>query len=222
MPPRRKQSQAVETPATEKTASTSNPASGQWKGKVIGFIFALIILAAIWSTGVFKEFFAGPKIPLPRDAGGLTLGMTLDEVQQKFPALKKKLRPFNNDPQFKIATLDTSEGVTGATSLDLLFHIPSGKLYFISAMWEGDGAKAVPVEDWAKQYRRWNKDSSGSPEPLGNDVLLKEWHFNDTHTEMVLRDLDYSNHLQRWQDLRDASNDPAQQAFAKYRLDAGS
>jgi hypothetical protein len=222
MPQRRKHPQAAENTTVAKPASAPIPTPGQWKGKAIGFLFALIILAAIWSTGVFKEFFAGPKIPLPREAGGLTLGMTLDEVQQRFPNLKKKMRPFNNDPQFKIVTLDASAGVTGATTLDLLFHIPSGKLYFISAMWEGDGAKAVPVDQWAKQYRRWNKDSSGNPEPLGNDVLLKEWHFNDVHTEMVLRDLDYSNHLQRWQDLRDASNDAAQQAFAKYRLDTGS
>ncbi len=222
MPQRRKHPPAAETPAAEKHGSAPLPTPGQWKGKAIGFLFAVLILGAIWGTGVFKEFFAGPKIPLPRESAGLTLGMTLDEVAQKFPDIKKKLRPFNNDPQFQIASLDSSEGVTGATTLDLLFHIPSGKLYFISAMWEGDNAKAEPIDQWAKQYRRWNKESTGNPESLGNDVLLKEWHFTDGPTEMVLRDLDYSNHLQRWQDLRDSSNDPAQQAFAKYRLDTGS
>lgn len=221
MPPHRKQPPATEA-VSSKSKTAPIPTPGQWKGKAIGFLFALILLAGIWSTGVFKEFFAGPKIPLPRETAGLALGMTLDEVLQKYPTAKKKLRPFNNDPQFKIVTLDASAGVTGATSLDLLFYLPNSKLYFVSATWEGDNAKTIPLEQWAKQYRRWNKNSSGGPEPLGNDVTLKEWHFNDTHTEMILRDLNYSNHIQRWQDIRDSSNDAAQQAFAKYRLDAGS
>ncbi len=188
----------------------------------MGFLFALILLTAIWSTGIFKELFAGPKIPLPRQVADLTLGMDMGEVLKKYPAIKKKLRPFNNDPQFKIVTLTTEDGVVGPASMDLLFFLPNNKLYFVSAMWEADGAKSLPVEEWAKQYRRWNKNNSGNPEPLGNDVLLKEWHFNDTNTEMVLRDLDYANRLQRWEDIRDDANDAAQDAFAKYRLDAGS
>lgn len=221
MPTRRKQPSATEADQS-KPKSDSIPTPGQWKGKVIGFIFALIILAAIWSTGVFKEFFAGPKIPIPRETAGFSLGMTLDDLLQKYPAAKKKLRSFNNDPQFTIVTLDASTGVTAATSADLLFYIPNSKLYFISATWDGDSAKTIPLTEWAHQYRRWNKNASGSPESLGNDVLLKEWHFDDTHTEMILRDLNYSDHIQRWQDIRDASNDAAQQAFAKYRLEAGS
>jgi len=221
MPPRRKQPPATEA-VSPKPKAAAIPTPGQWKGKAIAFLFALILLAGIWSTGVFKQFFAGPKIPLPREAAGLSLGMSLDDVLQRFPTAKKKLRPFNNDPDFKIVTLDASAGVTGASSMDLLFYMPNSKLYFISATWEGDGAKAVPVEDWAHQYRRWTKNGNGSPEPLGNDVTLKEWHFDDTQTEMVLRDLNYTSHIQRWQDIRDASNDAAQQAFAKYRLDAGS
>lgn len=221
MPTRRKQPPSTEA-VQSKHKSESIPTPGQWKGKVIGFLFALIILGAIWSSGVFKEFFAGPKIPLPRETAGFSLGMSLDDVEKAYPDTKKKLRSFNNDPQFEIVTLGPSEGMTGATSADLLFYLPNGKLYFVSATWDGDSAKGIPLDDWAHQYRRWNKNASGSPEPLGNDVLLKEWHFDDTHTEMILRDLNYSSHLQRWQDIRDSSNDAAQAAFAKYRLDARS
>jgi hypothetical protein len=190
-----------------------------WKKKVIGFLFALIVLTGIWSTGVFREAFAGPKIPLMREAAGFSLGMTRDEVRQKIPALKKKLRGFNSDPEFKIATLGKESGLKDASSVDLLFF--QGKLYFISAMWEREQAQLVPVADWAKQFRRWTRAKSGKPEPLAGDVLLKEWHFNDGTTEMTLRDLNYSEHQQRWQDLRDASNGEAQAAFSKYRLDGG-
>jgi hypothetical protein len=221
MPTRRKQPPATKE-ETPKSATPSLPTPGQWKGKVIGFIFALIVLTALWSAGLFKSFFAGPNIPLPRQVNDLAVGNNMADVLQKYPLAKAKLRSFNNDPQFQIVTLGPSEGVTGPASMDLLFYLPNSKLYFMSSMWEADGAKAIPVEDWAKQYRRWNKNSSGAPESLGNDVLLKEWHFNDGQTEMTLRDLNYTTHLQRWQDLRDASNDAAQSAFAKYRLDAGS
>jgi hypothetical protein len=221
MPTRRKQPPASKE-ETPKPAASSLPTPGQWKGKVIGFIFALIVLTALWSAGLFKSFFAGPNIPLPRQVNDLSLGMNMADILQKFPQAKAKMRSFNNDPQFQIVTLGPSEGVTGPASVDLLFYIPNGKLYFMSSMWEADGAKAIPVEDWAHQYRRWNKNTSGAPESLGNDVLLKEWHFNDSQTEMTLRDLNYTTHLQRWEDLRDASNDAAQSAFAKYRLDAGS
>jgi len=221
MPPRRKQPPATKTESELKTAAAI-PTPGKWKGWVIGFLFALILLTGIFSTGVLNSLFAGPKIPLPRQVIDLTLGMDMDEVLKKFPGADKKLRPFNNDPQFRIVTLGSTNGVTGATSLDLLFYMPNKKLYFISAMWESDTAKNIPVEEMAKQYRRWAKKSSGSPESLGNDVILKEWQFNDNSTEMTLRDLDYSSHLQRWQDVRDDTNDAAQSAFAKYRLDAGS
>ena len=221
MPPRRKQPPATEA-VTQKSKTESLPTPGQWKVKVIAFIFALILLAMIWSTGILKKLNQGPNIPLPRETAGFSLGMSLDDFLRKYPTAKKKFRSFNNDPQFKIVTLDASAGVTGATSTDLLFYLPNGKLYFVSATWEGDSAKALPVDEWAHQYRRWNKNNSGSSEPLGNDVTLKEWHFDDTHTEMVLRDLNYNNHLQRWEDIRDSSNDAAQAAFAKYRLEAGS
>jgi hypothetical protein len=221
MSTRRKQPPATKAETQPKAAATSS-APGQWKGKVLGFLAALIILTIIWSTGAFNSLFAGPKIPLPRQVGDLSLGMDMSDILSRFPGAKKKMRPFNNDPQFKIVTLGPSDGVSGPSTVDLLFYLPNSKLYFVSAMWEGDGAKTIPVDQWAHQFRRWNKVSNGNPEPLGNDVLLKEWHFNDNQTEMILRDLDYSTHLQRWQDIRDATNDAAQQAFSKYRLDAGS
>ncbi len=221
MPTRRKQPPASNEETQSPTAS-SLPTPGKWKGRVIGVIFALIILTALWSAGVFKSFFAGPNIPLPRQVNDIALGNNMADVLQKYPLAKNKLRPFNNDPQFQIATLGPSEGVTGPASMDLLFYLPNSKLYFMSSMWEADGAKNIPVEKWAHQYRRWNKTSNSTPESLGNDVLLKEWHFNDGQTEMTLRDLNYTSHLQRWEDIRDASNEAAQDAFAKYRLDAGS
>jgi hypothetical protein len=179
----------------------------------------LILLSALWSAGVFHELTAGPKIPLPRDVAGLTLGMSQAQVAQKFPDLKKKLRPYNGDPQFKIATVDKLDGLTEATTMDLLFFLPNDRLYFVSTTWDGDPAAKLPFADWAHQYRRWTKTSNPGGEALGNDVLLKEYHFNDMATEMTLRDLNYTSHVQRWQDLRDASNQDAQAAFSKYRLE---
>lgn len=221
MSQRRRQRPESDT-ASETKASLLPPGGGNWKGKIIAFLFALILLAAIWSAGVFKKIFPGPNIPLPRQVSDFSLGMTLDEIAQKYPMLKKNLRPFNDDPQFKIVTLNASAGVTGTSSVDLLFYVPNGKLYFMSAMWDDAEAKNIPVGKWADEYRRWGKSANGNPENLGKDVSLKEWKFSDNQTEMTLRDLDYSGHIQRWQELRDASNDPAQQAFAKYRLDSGS
>ena len=213
-------------------------------------LFILLILGALWSVGVFKTLFAGPKIPLPRAEVNLTLGLTLDQVLEKYPLLnmgevfkkypkmtleeiikkhsavrknlaelKKTLRPFNNDPLFGITTLNAQTGLSDASSMDLLFF--KGRLYFISAMWEGDNAKKVTVDDWVHQFRRWIKPSAGT-ESLGNDVSLKEWHFKDDATEMTLRDLNYNGKLQRWQDLRDGSNAEAQAAFQKYRLDGNN
>ncbi|HEY5039395.1 MAG TPA: hypothetical protein VIJ93_10015, partial [bacterium] len=150
----------------------------------------------------------------------LSFGMTKADIIGKYPKIKKKFRSFNNDPQFQIVTLDRSAGLTDANSTDLLFF--NDTLYFVSASWEGADAQNIPVQDWVKQFRRWNHANTGAAENLGADVLLKEWHFNDGKTEMTLRDLNYSNHIQRWQDLRDAANDAAQAAFAKYRIDAGN
>ncbi|HVZ80745.1 MAG TPA: hypothetical protein VHE12_08100 [bacterium] len=192
------------------------------KMKIVSFLFVLIILAALWSAGVFNSIFAGPKIPLPRQSGDLALGADMDAVLQKFPEARKKLRPFNNDEQFRIVTLTQPAGDGAPSTQDLIFYLPNHKLYFISTMWEAEKGQKVPITDWAHQYRRWRKANTGSAENLGNNVTLKEWHFDDNTTEMVLRILDYSGKEQKWQDLRDASNDPAQTAFAKYRLETGS
>jgi hypothetical protein len=265
MPTRRKQPPA--TKSSEKINPAKSPAAqvapvegtkpsapnDSWKVKAAGFLFALILLAALWSAGVFNALFAGPKVPLPRQVDDLTLGMTLDEVVAKYPLLnmdpvleknkvhsleelfKKKpslkkalpqlqraLRSFNNDPQFGITTLKASNGLKGSTTVDLIFYLPNHKLYFISSMWESTDGANIPIEDWAHQFRRWKKGNSGSAENLGNNVTLKEWNFVDDQTEMVLRSLDYSGKVQKWQDLRDASNEAAQSAFAKYRLEAAN
>jgi hypothetical protein len=252
MPPR-KQPQPAKTSAVHPAPSPSVSSKGipKWKGVVIGLLFGLIVLSALWSTGAFKELFAGPKIPLPREVASLSLGMTLDQVLEKYPQLnlgdllkenpgmtleeivkkhsslkkklpemKKTLRTFNNDPLFGIATLNAVNGLTEAASMDLVFF--KNQLYFISGSWEAEKAQQIPLQEWAKQYRRWNRTGAGNAEPLGTDVMLKEWHFGDGKTEMTLRDLNYPNHLQRWQDLRDASNGEGQSAFAKYRLDTGT
>ncbi len=185
-----------------------------------GLLFTILLVGILWSSGVFKDLFAGPKIPLPRQVLSISMGMTWDQLLQKFPDLKKKIRPFNDDPLFKIATIDKQGGLTGASSLDLLLF--KNQLYFLSATWEGGEANSIPLDDWQRQYRRWDKTPSQDKQPLGPQVHYKEFQFNDGLTEMTLRDLDYPDHLQRWQDLRDASNLDAQAAFAKYRLEAGS
>jgi hypothetical protein len=252
MPPRRKPPQAANA-APEPKGPVLHPTVGNWKGIVLAFIFALILLGVLWSTGMFRNVFAGPKIPLPRQVVDLTLGMSLDEVMKKYPLmnlgeifrqypslsleeilkknpkLRKKLpementlRSFNDDPNFGIATIMPQAGLTGAESVDVLFYLPNKQLYFISANFFGDNAQKLPLQQWAHQYRRWNTNANGVPESLGKDVLLREWKFVDSQTEMTLRDLDNSGKILRWQELRDASNNPAQQAFSKWRLDAGT
>lgn len=209
--------------STEKHHPESLAPSGltpKWKWKVLGFLGLLLFLSALWTSGLFKELTAGPKTPLPREASAFSLGMAKADLIAKYPSLKKKLRPFNNDPVFQIATLDQKSGITGASTVDLLFF--HDQLYFISSMFETEAAKAAPFDAWVKQYRRWNKAAGDNAESLGAQVLLKEWHFADGKTEMTLRDLNYPDHLQRWEDLRDATNEAAQQAFMKYRLDASN
>ncbi len=205
-------------PATKKAAPENAPHDApKWKWVALGIIAFIIASVAIWSTGIIQDAMAGPKIPLPRQTSDFALGTSEDDFLKAHPDLKKAIHKFNNDPQFQIVTVTPKNGLTSATSADLLFY--KKQLYFISVMWDGDKAKTVAVKDWAKQYRRWNSRGSDS-EPLGDQVLLKEWHFSDSQTEMVLRDLNYPDHVQRWQDIRDASNAEAQAAFAKYRLDA--
>lgn len=255
MPTRRKQPPATNAASRDRDSkSLPNPLTeGGWKGKLLAFLAAFVILAAIWSTGIFNSLFAGPKVPLPRQVADLSLGMTLDEVLAKYPmmnlkrimeenkvtsveallkkkpsmkkaleTLKRTPRSFNNDPQFGISSIETLSDAGKPTKMDLIFYLPNNKLYFISAMWEADRSGQVPVADWANQFRRWKIKGTGAPENLNNNVTLKEWKFNDVQTEMTLRSLDFSGKEQKWQDLRDATNEPAQGAFAKYRLEAGS
>jgi hypothetical protein len=197
--------------------SLSTHAAPKWKWAVLGLILLIVLGTGVWSTGIIQNALAGPKIPLPRQVTEFSLGMTEDQVLEKHPGIKKSMRKFNNDPLFQIVTLTQKDGLTDASSMDLLFY--KKQLYFVSTMWDGEKAKAISIKDWAKEYRRWNSHGADS-EPLGDQVLLKEWHFTDPQTEMTLRDLNYPDHLQRWQDIRDASNSEAQAAFAKYRLDA--
>ena len=249
MPPRRKQPSVTNPPIEKRTVSPS-AGTPRWKWIFVFALFFLIALSALWTAGVFHPLFAGPKIPLPRVTGPLTLGMTLDDVIQRYPLmnladlmkkypkmgleeivrkhpnLKKKmpemqraLRSFNSDPLFGITTLNAMNGLSGPASMDLLFF--KNRLYFMSAMWEGAEAQALPFQDWTRQFRRWNSNSKGSEEPLGSDVMLKEWRFADGQTEMTLRDLNYTSKVQRWQDLRNAADAEAQAAFSKYRLEAG-
>jgi hypothetical protein len=201
-------------------AKSSSPfkSTPRWKVVVIICLFGILLLGALGSMGVFKGLNPGPNIPLPREAGQFSFGTTYEDILRKYPTLKKKMRRFNADPFFAIATLDAKDNLAAATSVDLLFY--KNQLYFVSAMWEGAATVNAPVPEWAKQYRRWTQGNGGNPESLGAQVLLKEWRFKDKITEMTLRDLNYPERTQRWQDIRDAANLEAQAAFAKYRLEA--
>ena len=157
-------------------------------------------------------------------------GKSLEEIlkkdrkltKKKLAAMEKSLRPFNGDPNFGIATIMPQAGLAGAGSADLLFYLPTKTLYFVSVMWDGADAQGQPVDQWAHDYRRWLKDPTKVTENLSPDVHLKEWRYKDHDTEMTVRDLSYTGHTQRWEDLRDATNEPAQSAFSQYRLEPGS
>jgi hypothetical protein len=117
--------------------------------------------------------------------------------------------------------LEEKDGLTSAQSVDLIFY--KDKLYFISAKWQPDNIHQTKTfNEMAHQFRRWSNNRRGDVENLGGETSLREWHFKDAQTEMVMRDLDDSKTSQWWQDLRDASNTEAQEAFAKYRLDGAS
>jgi len=210
MPPRRKQ-----PPATEAGAVPSARRIARFLLPILGFALAICGLSTL------RDLLMGPPVPIPRGVGGVTLGMTLGEVLHLFPEAEKKMTDFNHDPDFGVLHLVPGHGFQGPSGMDLLFHLPSGKLFFISATWEGDGAKAIPVADWARRYRRWKLDSKPAPAPTDSKLSFQEAHFKDPRTEMVLRDLNYPSHLQRWQDLRDASNADAEVDFEKYREKAG-
>lgn len=216
--PHPKPRQAVKT--EPKNEAAPPPASPRWKVMVAVAILVIVGLTTIlWSSGFFKNLMAGPKTPLPRQVAGVSLGMSMDQVFQVYPAAKKALRPYNDDPLFKIASLKAGKDLSETTTLDLVFF--KDRLYFASAMWEADKAKVIPIDQWVNDYRRWDKAKQGDQEALAPQVNLKEWHFTDGPTEMVLRDLNYPDHIQRWQDIRDSSSPEAQAAFAKYRLETG-
>ncbi len=206
---------------TEVKAAPAVPpkdATPTWKvATALGLLGFCLLVLFLFSSGILRDLFAGPKVPLPRQVAQVSLGQTLDELQPHFTGLKKLLRPYNNDPDFQIATLTSQNGLTGATKADFIFF--HNQLYFISAEWDGATPKTLPIEDWAHQFRRWNKAGNTQNEKLNNQVNLKEWHFADGATEMTLMDLDYPGNIQMLQQLRDASNSPAQAAFAKYRLE---
>jgi hypothetical protein len=216
--PRPKQPPSTKPPVS--TAPLSPSADSGAKAKIIGFFALILVLTAALSSGWIQDLFAGPKIPLPRQSADFSLGISKEDFLQKFPSAKKKFRSYNDDPLFSIVTVDKSMGLAGASSADLLFF--QDNLYFISATWDSAEAKDIPLDQWVKQYRRWGHAAGSGPQNLGDNVLLKEWHFDDKKTEMTLMDLNYTDHMQRWQNIRDASNEPAQTAFAKHRIDAGS
>lgn len=206
------------TEAKSAPAVKPKDATPRWKVLLaLGMLGACLLVLFLFTSGVMKDLFAGPKIPLPRQVAQVSLGQTLEDLQARFTGLKKLLRPYNNDPDFKIATLTTANGLTGATKADFIFF--HNQLYFISAEWDGTNSQAIPYEDWTRQFRRWNKLSHPQDEKLNDQVKLKEWHFADGSTEMTLMHLDYPGNNQLLQQLRDSTNSPAQAAFAKYRLE---
>ncbi len=183
----------------------------------MGMLGVCLLVLFLFTSGILRDLFAGPKIPLPRQVGPVTLGQTLEELQPRFTSLKKLLRPYNNDPQFQIATLSIQDGLSGMSKADFIFF--HNQLYFISAEWDGAESKALPVNEWAHQFRRWNQTHHPSDEKLKDGVTLNEWNFADGSTEMTVMHLDYPGNNQTLQQLRDATNSPAQAAFAKYRLE---
>ncbi|HET9870806.1 MAG TPA: hypothetical protein VFR02_09970 [bacterium] len=204
--------------------TSRSPRSGFTPGRsaVLALLALVLVAAALGAGGLWQDLFAGPKIPLPRQNGPLTLGMPEAQVAQLLPGSRKKLRPFNNDPDFKIADLTSADGLpTGWSTLSLLYY--QGRLYYLSVMWNGDAAQALPFDQWVRQYRRWDRGPQGhQTQSMGAQITLEEWHFTDGSTEMTLRNLGYDGKTQRWQDLRDSSDAAAQAAFSKYRLDGGA
>jgi hypothetical protein len=217
---RRKPSAA--DPALKRAAGSASGALTKaplWKKATLVILGLLIALGALYAAGTFDNIRLGPKIPIDRVSTEFPLGMTLEELSARYKKSLKNLRPFNGDKDLRIITLTAKDGYKTSDSADLLFH--KDKLYFVSVMWSGPTAESQPFEMWVKNARRWKLNKGGTPENLGAEVLLKEWHFADGPTEMTLRDLKFNDSRQRWRELRDASNEPAQTAFAKYRLEAG-
>jgi hypothetical protein len=198
----------------------SSSAQGRSARKAGIVVLAVAILTGfLLSTGVWKDLTAGPKKPLPRSNLSLGFGSDLRDVLAKFPGAKD--RSFNNDPMFRILSLkDRNDLPENAAEAELIFF--EGKLYFTTVKWENESALAIPVEAWAREYRRWLRPQPTSNLPLqttGGETLLQEWYFDDSKTEMVLRNLKFNDMTHRWVDLRDGSNAKAQAAFRQYRFD---
>jgi len=213
MPPRK-------TKPSRKTAPAPAPAKGfPWKKTLLVGVGVLIVAGYLLSTGVVQDLTAGPKTPLPRTTLGLDFGADLKTVLARFPGSKD--RPFNNDPHFRILTLkDRKDMPEGAAEAELIFF--EDRLYFVSAKWEENATEKVPVDAWSEEYRRWKRRQPNDAVALqgaGQDTVLNEWYFDDGTTEMILRDLKFNQTVNRWKDLRDASNQAAQRAFAPYRFD---
>jgi hypothetical protein len=179
----------------------------------LGILGGVIVLYTAWIA--VHRLNEGPKTPLPRQAAAVSFGQSFDQVKAIVP--QAELHPYNNDPDFKIASLKKAEELpAGLTGLDLIFY--QGSLFFISQQWEQpDGQK--DLDAWAKTYRRWLKEGGGKLQSLGDGATLREWYFQDTGTEMILRELKFKDRTEHWQDIRDGANQEAQKAFAKYRID---
>jgi hypothetical protein len=221
--PRHNPSRPTEPSPVKNNKNETPNFSAKSRAAILAGLFLLLVATALWVGGFWQNLFAGPNIPLPRQNAPLSLGQAESQVIQFYPKVEKKLRPFNNDPTFQIADLAPSDGLpAGWSSLSLLFF--KGQLYYFSILWDGAAAQAIPLDDWIRQYRRWNPrgNQGRDNQMMGDKIKLQEWYFNDQKTEMTLRNLDYDGKSQRWQDLRDAANSDAQSAFAKYRLDGGT
>jgi hypothetical protein len=184
-------------------------------GRSIALVLVGTVLLVLLAWSVIHRSNEGPAIPLPRIAGTCQLGVSYLQLKSTFPSMQ--LRPFNNDPDFKIASLKEKDHLPeNLTGLDLIFY--KNTLFFVSQQWETPVA-SKDLDAWASQYRRWVKEGGGKLQSLRDNASLREWNFQDTSTEMILRELKYNNRTERWQDLRDGANAEAQKAFEKYRID---
>jgi hypothetical protein len=203
-------------PKTSPSTSEPAPASPKVSNrKILAVILgAAVLLFLVW-IGIHR-ISEGPKTPLPRVAASCPLGASYLEMKSRFP--KIVLRSYNNDPDFKIASLKTQDGLPeNLTGLDLIFF--RNTLFFVSQVWETPNPQK-DLDVWAHQYRRWLKEGDGKLQALGENATLREWNFRDPSTEMILRELKYNNRTEHWQDLRDGANVEGQKAFAKHRIDA--
>jgi len=207
-----KTSRAAASVPPASPASTDSPKKGS---KTLPLLLLGAALLGLVLFVLLKKPDQGPEIPLPRVAAACQLGAPRVELEKALP--KMKLRPYNNDPDFKIVSLKAQDGLTGdLTALDLIFF--KDTLFFVSQQWSTTDPQK-DMEALAHEYRRWAKAGSGQPQNLGEGATLREWRFQDASTEMLLRELTYNERVERWQDLRDGTNAEAVKAFEKYRID---